>query len=278
MRGFLFLVVCTWLSCGQEPTLCTSYYSQDKLKYEVPCKDGLFHGTYREYNRAGNLWVVKHYVDGVVEDTTRYYYARSGELLKEVAMLHDKKQGQSVEYAEDGSRKRVQHFEQDRRVGEELTYHPDGKTIEELKTYRDHQLNGPYRRQDETGQVLLEGTYQAGEPAGTWVHFYPDGNPKAHFTFEAGEKAGPFDVLRPNGQPFVKGKYRRGKVDGLISYFNAAGQPVYEERWKLGTNLDHDQGSGLDREYDVNQGGFYDASQHFRIKVSQQTVTIEAGN
>lgn len=262
------------LGCGPNETICTSRYSNDQLKYEVPCRDGLFHGTYREYNKHGDLWVVKHFEAGVEVDTTTYYYSGSGNLLKSVPMQEGAKHGQALEYYEDGPLKRAQTYRQGRRDGQDIHYHPDGKTVQELKTYQDNVLQGPYERRDETGALLVEGQYVDGQRVGTWQHHYPDGALKATFGYEQGKKIGPFEILRPNGRPYVKGSYRRGLVSGKVVYFDRMGNVAYEETWNQGKNLDYDQASGLAQTYDGNQAGFFDAREGFRIRVEEDEVAI----
>lgn len=262
-------------SCDSSPTICTSYYKQDKLKYEVPCKKGVFEGTYREYNRSGDLWVVKHYVEGVEEDTTRYYYSRTGELLKQVPMLHGQKHGQAVEFYKDGARKRVQQYEQGQRVGEDVRYHEDGQTLQERTTYVANRQEGPYLRQSASGQALVQGQYEAGQAVGTWTHRYANGKVKARFRYEVGQKHGPFEILRANGNFYLKGTYQHGLVSGTVTYFNRAGYEAYTERWRRGKNLDYDPATRMDQQYEENKGGFSDLGQGFRIRVSPEAIEIE---
>jgi len=274
-HGLLALSFFSMIGCGPNETICTSRYGNGQLKYEVPCVDGLFDGTYREYNKHGDLWVVKHFDAGVEVDTTTYYYSGSGQLLKSVPMQEGAKHGQAFEYYEDGQLKRAQTYRQGKRHGQDINYHPDGETVQELKTYQDNVLQGPYERRDETGTLLVEGKYADGQRVGTWQHHYPSGELKATFGYEQGKKNGPFEILRPNGRPYVTGNYRRGLVSGKVIYFDQSGRVAYEETWNQGKNLDYDQASGLEQTYDRNEAGFFDAREGFRIQVEADEVNIQ---
>ena len=69
--------------CSDEAYICTSKYASGELESEVPCDkhSGTYDGEMRVYHKSGKLWKTKYFVDGIEEDTTRFYFYKSLNLL-----------------------------------------------------------------------------------------------------------------------------------------------------------------------------------------------------
>ncbi|MEL6591049.1 MAG: hypothetical protein AAFQ68_13255, partial [Bacteroidota bacterium] len=78
--------------------MCTEYYDTGEVKSTVPCPDGVKNGTMRIFHKSGTLWNSLEYIDGVVQDTMRFYYSKTGKVLRAVPMKDGKKNGRAVEY------------------------------------------------------------------------------------------------------------------------------------------------------------------------------------
>ncbi len=262
------------ISCGPKETICKKKFSNGSLEYEVPCIGGVFNGEYREYNRAGDLWITKTFVKGVEVDTTRYYYSRTGEILKEIPMRLGEKHGLAKEYYKDGNLKRVQQFSQGVRNGEDATYYPRSTQIHFTKTYRGGVPEGDYRRYTPDGKTALEGQYAQGKASGEWKHYYPSGKLKAQWNYRTGMAQGDFLVLRLNGQPYLKGSFRDGLVNGTVNYHDSRGNASYQERWSRGVNLEFDQASGLESSYPDNKAAFWLLKERTYLYLSPDSVMI----
>jgi len=281
MRINRLINICIWplilgglFACNSEPTICERFHANGKLQYRVPCDGGIYNGLYEEYNRSGDLWVTRMYVNGVVEDTVRYYYSRTGELLKEVPMKADQKEGRAREYEKDGTLKREQDFVAGKRNGGDREYHSNGKVVARLTTYKDNQKNGPFIRKGSDGTVLTQGAYVEDIPFGDWTHFYASGEPLAQFTYKNGVRKGQFFIVRKDGTPFVSGFYNGGMIDGPVRYYDKLGKHFFSEIWSVNTNLDHDFTTGLEKEYKGDNAGFYHPADRTYILMSRDSVIV----
>ncbi|MEL7341353.1 MAG: hypothetical protein AAGM67_12800, partial [Bacteroidota bacterium] len=75
------------LACNSKRDwICTDYYDTGEVKSTVPCPEGVKNGVMRIFHKSGTLWNTLVYVDGVVQDTMRFYYSKTGKVLRAVPM------------------------------------------------------------------------------------------------------------------------------------------------------------------------------------------------
>ena len=107
----IFCFLSLWLlSCSDEDRICTTYYDSGEVRSTVPCPDGIRNGTMSIFHKSGTLWNTKEYVNGMVQDTMRFYYSRTGDVLRAVPMKDNEKHGRAVEYDKKGNLVKVIHY------------------------------------------------------------------------------------------------------------------------------------------------------------------------
>lgn len=230
------LVICglsiLLLSCSDEDRVCTTYYDSGEVRSTVPCPDGVRNGSMKIFHKSGTLWNSKEYVDGKVQDTMRFYYSRTGEVLRAVPMKDDEKHGRAVEYDKKGKVSKVIHYLLGLRDGPLETYFESGQ-LRELTEYKEGNRHGKYKLHLEDGTLIKDGTYIQDKEYGKWRSFRVDGSPLASFSYYGGIRQGGFGVFRKNGMPYITGKFYSGKIDGPIKYFNSGGEITKEIEFNI---------------------------------------------
>jgi len=98
-------------------------------------------------------------------------------------------------------------------------YYEDGQ-LEQKTTYKDGVEDGPFERYHENGQLSGKGTYKDGELDGPYESYHENGQVSGKRTFKDGELDGPSESYHENGQLRSKGTY------------------TDRERWKCGEWLE----------------------------------------
>ncbi|MEL7534306.1 MAG: hypothetical protein AAFN10_23575 [Bacteroidota bacterium] len=220
------------LSCSDKDRICTTYYDSGEVRSTVPCPDGIRNGTMSIFHKSGTLWNTKEYVEGKVQDTMRFYYSRTGDVLRAVPMKDNEKHGRAVEYDKKGNLVKVIHYLVGLRDGALETYYEDGE-LKELTEYKEGNRHGKYQLKLADGTLVKEGTYIQDRQYGKWRSFRPDGTQLSSFSYYEGIRHGGFGVFRTNGMPYLTGNYYQGKINGPIKYFNKGGEITYEMEYNL---------------------------------------------
>lgn len=191
-----FLILVGLSSCKDKFGTCTTYYDGgEKVRSKVPCnlRTREKNGIMRVYKKNGDLWKTVVYVDNQVEDTTKFYYSRTGELLKIVPMLHDKRNGVAIEYFKNGKVKKEEPYKDNLKEGHHRVFKENGNLLSEIYyskgekekgaiyyyenvdlvkekiTYTQDIRNGAYEKYDEKGKLMLKGSFKNGLPVGSWT-------------------------------------------------------------------------------------------------------------
>ncbi|MCI4668503.1 MAG: hypothetical protein MRZ79_10220 [Bacteroidia bacterium] len=190
-----FLLMVGLSSCGDKFGTCTTYYEDgETVRSKVPCNlsTNEKNGIMRVYKKNGDLWKTMVYVDNMLEDTTRFFYSRTGEPLKTVPMQKDKRHGVAKEYFKNGKVKREQPYINNLKEGFHRIYDEEGRILSEtyynkgLKekiaitnfedvdqlhekiSYKQNRRYGAYEKYNQQGKLVLKGEYRNGYPVGTW--------------------------------------------------------------------------------------------------------------
>lgn len=126
-------------------------YPEGKLRYKVPCVDGLKEGKYKEYSKNGKLRVRGSYANG-------------------------EKEGFWVTY---GKRNRIESFYKNgKQEGEFKVYNREGK-LDMFCEYSGGLMHGEYRLYDrESGMLQWEGCHKSGKREGAWKEYDRQGRLK----------------------------------------------------------------------------------------------------
>jgi antitoxin component YwqK of YwqJK toxin-antitoxin module len=136
-------------------------------------------------------------------------------------------------YPEDG---RIEEgpYKDDRKNGEWIKYHKDGKTPRLIGVYVNNRPNGAYKKYYEHGGVMEEGTFSAGKQKEVYKRYHENGNVAQEKTFnDNGKEDGKVAFYFEDGTPeFVFNKkdgvtvgtgtryYPNGDVREVIDYNN----------------------------------------------------------
>lgn len=215
------------------------------------------------------------------------FFRENGRVLSEVKHLDDVSAAKAILYREDGSvshqgqyetvqvagewtqwksgkweafdpkgRIRViEHYSKDTLDGATVTYHGNGKVLEEgqyimgakdglwrafdreglprgLEMWQNGQRNGPTQVMQNGGKPLSSGAYENDIPVGEWKTFNPNGKVRSLVLYEEGRlvsekpQNGEFDSQYPSGRPEWVGRYAHGNLDGPFTAWYDLGEWV----------------------------------------------------
>lgn len=105
-------------------------------------------------------------------------------------------------------------YKDDRKEGEWVKYHTDGKTPRLKGMYIDNRPNGPYTKFYENGVIMEEGKFTSGKQVEVFRRYYDTGiiSQEKHFN-QDGREDGPVKYYYPNGQL----EFEYSKVDGVTT-------------------------------------------------------------
>lgn len=234
---FLAFVAMTLSGCEEKLYDCTRHDDDGNLKYIVPCDgNGVYHGEYLEYHKTGKLWERRFYVNGLQEDTTRYFFYKTGEVLKEVPMKEGKKHGLTRQFREDGTVLKSETFVDGYHTGPSSHYYESGSPRETIH-FEEDQKTGPYFFFAEDSTVLVQGEYYQGGKYGKWTHFDYDGTKLAVITYYNDKKEGGFTVFNKEGMPYTSGNFEGDYLSGDVNFYDAEGSIVNKSQFRKGRQL-----------------------------------------
>lgn len=255
------------------------YYSDEKLKSEVPFVKGLEQGLGREYSKDGEITGLTEYRKGFVVERIRInrrdknnlkqgrwvVFFPSGIIKQEGNYRDDKKDGYFKEYAENGDLISVTKYVDDvlqteaaeiKKPEIKNEYYPTGQ-IKSSATFRNGVAEGIKREFDTAGNVIRSGIYHNGEltgegiiledgsRTGPWKEYYPGGALKSAGEYKNGKPVGEWKYYFPDGKIEQAGKFTQGgKLTGNWKWYYDNGKLLREEDY-LNGQLD-----GMHTEYD----------------------------
>lgn len=217
-------------SCGdddQKP--CSDHYPNGKLRYEVTCTEtGDFNGEMKEYHEDGTLKAIRHFKDGLEQDTT-FIYDEKGKLREVAPFRNNQLHGTASWYHPDGSLDKTVDYLDGEPHGLSQTFHKNSTQADETRIYQEGKLEGPYAKYAPDGTVLEKGHYEADKRHGRWIDFTRQGYKETALNYAEDRLDGPFAVYRPDGLPFLTGNFLDGKIDGKVTYYNKEGAIIRQE-------------------------------------------------
>ena len=149
---------------------------------------------------------------------------------------------ESTLYGEN-SKEIICYKENKEKHGMHIKWHADGKTKKFRRTYKDNQLDGPYKewysngqlkvrlnylqnhlngnytRWYSNGQIHIKASYMNGTKMGAYLEYYKNGQIKLEYNFnELGKPDGPQTEYRLNGYKSRRRIYASGKLIGKMSW------------------------------------------------------------
>lgn len=178
---------------------------------------------------------VKMYSDGsLVNDGEYVEWYPSGQKYKEGKFVDGLEQGEWTFWHENGQIAKQPSYVEGKLDGKWTVLREDGSPIEE-RSYIDGKRHGTFVAYDESGeQKLSERRFQQGEPEGTWIEWYPDGEKKVEVEFLNGKLHGVKQQWYDNGQLAAREDYRAGRLHGEQQQWDKEGNLVVERTFKEG--------------------------------------------
>ena len=257
------------------------FYTNGKIKIEIPYVNGQEQGLGKEYDTNGTIITLTEYKRGFIVERMKinridrnnqkqgkwYYFYDSGPVRTEGTFKNNKKNGYFKEFAENGDLIRVQKYlddviqpeaEEIRKLDIQNEYYPTGK-IKTVSMFRNGVPEGMKKEFSQDGQIVKSYLYkngiivgegiekEDGNRDGLWKDYYTDGKIKAEGNYTNGKQTGEWKFYHPNGQLEQAGKYnKQGRPDGLWKWYYESGQLLREENFRAGLK------DGLSLEYDEN--------------------------
>jgi antitoxin component YwqK of YwqJK toxin-antitoxin module len=138
------------------------------------------------------------YSDG--DDPKATGYIDAAGLKQGYFIIYGKDVPEKTEYPLDG---KVEEgtYKDNRKTGEWIMYHTDGKTPRLKGVYKDGRPNGPYTKIDKSGAICETGTFSNGKQTGAFTTIHPNGVTAQTKMFNAeGKTEGPVTFFYENGQ------------------------------------------------------------------------------
>ena len=199
-------------------------------------------------------------------------FGDGGRLLELTMYSHGKRDGKTISFNPDGSKRYEATMRQNNQHGLATRYHPNGQKASE-GSYRDGRPDGTFRAWSPAGQelgsfIMKNGTgtqiewHENGQKAweqpmvngqahGIIVHWHPNGSKASESHYSHGKASGAATSWSDQGRVVQKGQYRNDAQDGDWTFYDpASGQVVRVDRYAAGQQLatiDYQDGKPLPR-------------------------------
>ncbi|MFO7879582.1 MAG: toxin-antitoxin system YwqK family antitoxin [Bacteroidota bacterium] len=216
------------------------FYDSGQLRTESYYVNGKLHGTYREYDRAGNIVKEQQYRLGepvraeeeaikLKAEMKRSYYD-NGKLKYEGAFIDSIPVGMHKTFSKNGELKEaLEYDDQGQLEGTGLTnnkgakdsvwtfYFPGGEPRAK-GAFKNGVRHGTWKFFFIDGDVEQIGEYKNGKAEDEWKWFYPDGKLLRLENYHKGKREGEFIELSPEGDTIQRGDYFDGEKNGEWFY------------------------------------------------------------
>ncbi|RMG24912.1 MAG: hypothetical protein D6730_11790 [Bacteroidetes bacterium] len=274
MKTWIFLLAVILMACsGGEVSTCKEFFPDGTLSMEVLCdQNGTYQGEMRMYHENGNLKAIRHFADGKEQDTARYFYQFSDQLMRLIPITQDLPNGRLQWFRQDGSLQKEADYLLGELHGEEIFYYPDGKQIAEKYSYQNGQMYGPYVQYRENGLPIKEGFYFNRLRFDQWK-FYDDKGEISHVMgYYYNKREGPFAIYRPSGLPYITGSFHENLLSGKINFYDREGSIIFQEEWVDGKKVQGNTGSKTPQSFGPEDVSFKMEGKTFRLEKDQVLV------
>ncbi|MBK7130270.1 MAG: hypothetical protein IPH66_13040 [Crocinitomicaceae bacterium] len=151
------------------------------------------------------------------------------------------------------------NFKDDKKTGEWIMYHKDGKTPRTKGFFENGRPKGAYVKYYENGAVMEEGTYSNGKQTGSFVRYYENGNKAQEKNFNTeGKEEGKVVLYHENGQPeFVYNKANGVTTGPATRYYEDGSvkeEIVYGADGAVQSSVQKDPPSGVNTSNNTTTG------------------------
>ncbi|UZR99902.1 toxin-antitoxin system YwqK family antitoxin [Chondrinema litorale] len=140
------------------------------------------------------------------------YYNENGTLIYKVSLENGLRNGEFVQYDNDGNLQLINNWIDGKRNGYYTSYFKNGK-VEKKGFFKDDSLSSEYTFFDSLGNKIEKGNYLDGKLHGDMFGYYPNGHIKTQAFFKNGLLEGKVITYYPNGKMH---KYKYYHKDSLM--------------------------------------------------------------
>ena len=229
---------------GEENGVWKGWHPNGKLRYERTFDTGEITGVDKFHNVDGTMDHEETYKDGFSVGNKEFHLNGkvSIEREKRLGQLH----GTARSYNMSGDLQLVRYYLNDRLIG--YSYNgADGKLVDTIPlgegvlklepkyangapsremTYRNNELDGPYREFYPDGKVMEEATFEGGQLHGVDKEYWPTGKPSAVTNWHYHSRHGEQLVYWDNGQLQDKCQWVYGDRHGERILYDRTGKPT----------------------------------------------------
>ena len=169
--------------------------------------------------------------DAAAEDTLFQSRYPDGQLKMKGLIKEGVRHGVWTFWRADGSREKVEEYDQGVRDGTWIWFGPDGKELARSDFIRGTGRDFDFYR---SGARAWEGSYKRGRKEGRWIFWYPDGRRRLEGFYRAGRKDGMFTYWRSNGVKLMEGEFKGGLMEDTWTMWFSNGIKMSEENYRSG--------------------------------------------
>jgi len=218
------------------------FYNDGTIKIIGSYNDGEKQGTFREYDKQGNI--INGYIyknnektgEGIVDkegkrqgDWKLYY--KTGELKAEGKYVDGKKEGKWKYYFQTGQKKQIGEYRKGQPHGYWKWYFANG-TMQREENYRKGKEDGMMIEYNEAGEEIYKGAYEDGYKIGPW--FYHVNDYKELGSYMDDEKDGKWEAFYEDGTKYYVGEFSGGVALGKHVWYHPNGTKKLEGKYESG--------------------------------------------
>jgi antitoxin component YwqK of YwqJK toxin-antitoxin module len=206
------------------------YYENGQISRAYIAKKGKINGELTEYNKVGKVLSKSIYDNGIVRSAK--YFDRSGLQLSSTVIKDNFIN--VVSYTPDGLKKAHFGYDQKGQLGGiDTIFYPSGK-INQLKEYKNGELNGNYISYYLNGNKKSEINMTDGKANGYYTSFYVDGKTETEGWVIEGRDQGEWDYYDEQGKISAKYYYLDDDLNGYKEEYLSNGQKTLEQKYHRG--------------------------------------------
>lgn len=223
----------TWFKNGLLDSLKTTFHSNGKKSREGYFLNDEVEGTWKNYDRYGNLASINHYTEGSSNGIDSFFSDSNKPVLETIIPFRDgERHGWLEKYTHTGELMFKYHYIDGLITA--YTYQlPDGKLSPEIPVENSGKMV-TLKSYYQNGKVSCEGGYQNGDYEGKRTLYFPDGKVYFETTYRYGESHGDEKEYYPNGQLNTSRHYENGDLQGRQQKFSESGVLLEDESYYHG--------------------------------------------
>ncbi len=186
-------------------------YYNGQVRYKGYFVDDKPKGTFKRYDKKGNLAVEQYFYGDSLQCTSVMYYP-NGDTLSVGKFYNKKKDSVWSYYNEKGIKTMIESFKRGVYHGDFIYYYPDG-TKWQFIHYTNGEKDGTWKRFYKNGQPIFEAYYEDGIRQDTFRTYYENGQPEIIVPYVDDLKHGTYLLYDEKGKILIRRKYVRGVAE-----------------------------------------------------------------